>query len=99
MDQLYKEIVHIVTQKITPEKIILFGSRANKTHSKTSDVDIAIVGDNITDTDMSLIRDAMNHHIHTPLKFDLLHYNRIKKDALRKDIMEQGEILYDAQKN
>ena len=77
------------------DKIILFGSRAQKRSQQASDIDIAIVSNNWTSTDINLVHDKLEENISTIFQFDLLHYNSLQNEILKKDI-EQGITLYHA---
>ena len=44
----FNEILEIITQFPEISKVIVFGSRAKGNHKKGSDVDLAILGKNIT---------------------------------------------------
>ena len=52
-DKYRKAIITILTDNERVEKVVLFGSRAMGTFTPTSDVDIALFGDNLTLTDQA----------------------------------------------
>lgn len=93
------QIVEIITMRKFPQKIIIFGSRGRQDFKKTSDIDIAVIADNFTDTDINIIKDRLEESVKTPLKFDVLDFNKLAKAALRNKILQEGKIIYEHTKN
>jgi len=80
------------------EKAVLFGSRAKGTYENGSDVDIALIGDNLKLDDvikLSLSIDKLD----LPYKFDLIIYQRIKELKLKEHIDRVGKEIYISGKN
>lgn len=92
--ELLDEIINLIVRHKKPEKIILFGSRANGDFKKTSDIDIAVVGKNWTDRDIDTVKHNLDELIKTPLKFDVLNFYEITKDRLKKNILQKGKVIY-----
>ncbi len=76
------------------EKVILYGSRAMGNFEKGSDIDLAVVGENVTFSDIAHIHATLENESPTLLWFDVLHYNRIKNDKLRQQIDLYGKSIY-----
>jgi len=93
--EILGEIINLIVRYKKPEKIILFGSRANNDFKKTSDIDIAIFGREWTSRDIDTVRHNLDESIKTPLKFDVLNFYDITKDTLKKNILEKGKIIYE----
>jgi predicted nucleotidyltransferase len=75
------------------EKVILFGSRAKGTFHNGSDVDIALLGNEIELNDiLNLTSDIEN--LDLPYKFDLVIYNRIKEQGLIDHIDRVGKVIF-----
>lgn len=91
---LLDKIVGLITAYKIPEKIIIFGSRAGVNFSRTSDIDIAILGKEWTDKDINVVKNSLDEIIKTPLKFDVLDFYSITKSKLKKDILEKGRVIY-----
>ncbi|WP_210394366.1 nucleotidyltransferase family protein [Sulfurospirillum diekertiae] len=72
------------------EEVILFGSRARGTHKKASDVDLAIKGKNIDLNTLSKLKYKLDEETNLPYFFDVVIYDKISDDALRKSIDEGG---------
>lgn len=92
---MLKKIIDTIVYHKPVDKIILFGSRAHNKSQKASDIDIAIVSNNWTSTDINLIHDKLEENILTIYQFDLLLYNSLQNDILKKEI-EKGITLYHA---
>ena len=76
------------------EEVILFGSRARGTHQKASDVDLAIKGKNIDLDTLAKLTYTLENDTNLPYFFDVVMYDKLKDDALRKAIDEGGKKIY-----
>ena len=71
------------------ERIVLFGSRATGTFTLTSDVDLALFGDDLTLSDQAALAEAVAE-LSVPQRVDILIYHRIESQALREEIRKHG---------
>jgi type I restriction enzyme S subunit len=71
------------------ERIVLFGSRATGTFTLTSDVDLALFGDDLTLSDQAALAEAVAE-LSVPQRVDLLIFHRIANQALREEIRKHG---------
>ena len=94
--KLLAQIVALIKSRKKPEKIILFGSRADGSSKRTSDIDIAIVAKNWDDFDFSWVKDQLEETIRTPLKFDVVDFLSLTRESLKKNIVEKGKIIYES---
>jgi len=94
-EKILNEIISLIIKYKKPEKIVLFGSRANGDFKKTSDIDIAIFGKDWTSRDINTVKNNLDEFIRTPLKFDVLNFYDITREALKKNILEKGRIIYE----
>ncbi len=76
------------------EKVILFGSRARGTQTTGSDIDLALVGNEITFDTIAHIHYVLNETTGIPFKVDILHYNTLEHPAIKKEIDASGAIIY-----
>ncbi len=76
------------------EEVILFGSRAYGTHQKASDIDLAIKGKNIDLNTLAKLKYTLEEETNQPYFFDVVIYDKIKDDALKKAIDEGGVEIY-----
>lgn len=76
------------------ERAIIFGSRAMGNHQPGSDVDLAVLGENIADTTVLRLRHLLNEELPLPYFFDVAHYEKIKNEKLKKHIDEKGKEMF-----
>lgn len=81
------------------ERAVLFGSRAKGTFKPGSDIDIALLGNDISFADLLSADNALDD-LDFPYFFDLILYRHISEPALREHIDRVGVTIYshDAQK-
>ncbi|NLL30811.1 MAG: nucleotidyltransferase domain-containing protein [Clostridiales bacterium] len=77
------------------EKVIIFGSRAMGNYKKGSDIDLAVVGKGITNNTLYDLNDYLNEVCPLPYFFDILNYNDISNENLKKHIDDVGKIIYE----
>lgn len=88
-----KRIIAQLQQNPKIKKITLFGSRAKGNFKDGSDIDIALIGNNLLLNDIldaAIELDGLN----LPFKFDLIIYDQIKEKTLKEHIDRVGIILY-----
>lgn len=90
------KIVEIITTHKDVEKIVIFGSRADDTYVKTSDIDIAIFSKSWDSRDINIVKGQLEEDIKTPLKFDLLNFYSLSKEGLKKNILSKGKTIYES---
>jgi len=96
LTQLPQTIQNILSRAITelsPQSIILFGSRARNTHRENSDFDIALLGveNNSKWTNFS---NQLNEEPWTLYGVDLVLYESLGDDY-RTNIQKEGVLLYE----
>jgi len=92
-DKYRKAIIDILSANERVEKVVLFGSRAMGTFTPTSDVDIALFGDNLTLTDQAKLAEAIEE-LSIPQRIDILPYKSIKNEKLIEHIKRHGMEWY-----
>ncbi|MDE6729341.1 MAG: nucleotidyltransferase domain-containing protein [Oscillospiraceae bacterium] len=90
LDQKVKEDIIRIAKKNEIKKVILFGSRARKTNSERSDIDLAVSGGNILDFYYDLEEEAW-----TLLLFDVVNLDRGIHEELQAEIDRDGVLLYE----
>ncbi|SHJ54356.1 nucleotidyltransferase substrate binding protein, HI0074 family [Hathewaya proteolytica DSM 3090] len=76
------------------EKAVIFGSRAIGNYKKGSDVNIAVIGQRITEDVVRGLSNYLNEVYPLPYFFDAINYNDISSDMLKEHIDKEGEIIY-----
>lgn len=65
-------------------------SRALGNYKRGSDVDLAVVGDEITHQTIAGLHEALNEEYPLPYMFDVVHYDALTNDNLRRHIDTYG---------
>lgn len=76
------------------EKALIFGSRAKGNYKPGSDVDIAIVGAGIDQSQVATLSFALNEETFLPYFFDIVHYDTIEEIALKEHLDRVGEVIF-----
>lgn len=90
----FNEILEIITQFPEISKVIVFGSRAKGNHKKGSDVDLAILGKNITQNTLLKLSEKLNSESLLPYFFDIVHYTNINNKELKEHIDRIGKEIF-----
>lgn len=77
------------------EKCIVFGSRAMGNEKKGSDIDLAVVGQEVTAATVLDLTASLNERLPLPYHFDVVAYSIIENRALREHIDRYGKIFYE----
>ena len=99
---IMKQIVAFITSKLSPERIILFGSYARGDNTENSDIDILIIIKNLENERKitgTLYKELLKENISIPIDFiaiDYDKYNKLKDEIgyIYKTIEQEGQILY-----
>jgi predicted nucleotidyltransferase len=89
---IINQIISILKQNKKVIKVILFGSRAKGTAKTGSDIDLALVGEEITFRDLCQLGVKLET-LDLPNKIDLVDYNSITNLELKSHIDRVGVIL------
>lgn len=75
------------------EKVILYGSRAKGTYKPFSDVDITLVGEELSLNDLADTINAIDDLL-LPYMFDVSLYQKLKSPELLDHISRRGVVTY-----
>lgn len=92
-DKHREAIIDILSANERVERGVLFGSRAMGTFTATSDIDIALSGDDLTLTDQASLIDAIRD-LSVPQQVDILLHKSIKNENLLRHIRQHGVEWY-----
>ena len=87
-------IVSVLSQEPKVEKAFIFGSRAKGNFKNGSDIDLALMGEDLDFNTVSQISYQLNEETAMPYKFDVLHYDSIKEPTLIEHIDRVGIEFY-----
>ena len=82
-------IIAVIAANDRVERAVLFGSRATGTNTVSSDVDIALFGDQLTLTDQARLVAALDE-IPMAQSVDLILYDSIRNRTLQEHIRDHG---------
>lgn len=85
------------TLKRFPEikKALLFGSRVKGNYKSGSDIDIAIVGEQINFDTLSRLHAILEEQSPLPYLFDIVDYTHLDHLELKNHISRLGEVIYE----
>jgi type I restriction enzyme, S subunit len=89
-----QEIKDVLASYEAVEAAVLFGSRAIDTYKEASDIDIVIKGEQADFMLAAKIKGHFEDETYLPFFFDIISYNSIDNDELKKHIKTKGKILY-----
>lgn len=89
----YNEILSILEDCSSIDKVIIYGSRAKGNYREGSDIDITLKG-NITKEDFSKLWHRLDDSF-IPYKFDISIYEKLNSDSLKDHINRVGKIFYE----
>jgi predicted nucleotidyltransferase len=87
------EIQRFFSDYTNIEKVILYGSRAMGTHRPASDVDLTIIGKQITLSQVSEIEQKW-YDSSLPYKLDLSIMSQIENQDLLEHIKSEGKVFF-----
>ena len=88
-EQVLKEIIELA-HKHAIEKVILFGSRARGDYHRTSDIDLAVYGGNVTEFSLDV-----EELTSTLLTYDVVDMNKNHQEGFKESIKREGKVLYE----
>lgn len=80
------------------EKVIIFGSRATGKNKESSDIDLAIFGQNVKGTAINRFAGALED-LPLPFTFDVIDYRKLTNEDLKRKIDTEGKLLFEKQLN
>jgi predicted nucleotidyltransferase len=75
-------------------QVILFGSRAIGTNRKSSDVDLAIKGDDLGINTIAKLKNILEEQTKLPYFFDIIIYDHINNQELKEQIDKYGVSVW-----
>ncbi|MDE2188472.1 MAG: nucleotidyltransferase domain-containing protein [Patescibacteria group bacterium] len=86
-------IVQAVGNYAGVDEARIFGSRALGNYKRTSDIDIALMG-NLKDFTVGSLRHFLNNAAPFLYKVDVLDYGKLNNAELKKHIDEYGKVIF-----
>ena len=92
-DRVLNEIVAFA-ERHAVERVVLFGSRARGSHTRRSDVDLAVQGG-----DFDAFYWDVKEKTHSLLSFDVVDLDREASEELKREIEREGITVYEKARN
>ena len=93
-DEQWNKIKSVISANPRINRVVLYGSRAKGTYKPFSDVDITLVGNELTHEDLNRIILAIDDLL-LPYQFDISIFHQLKNDTLIDHINRRGIVIYD----
>lgn len=87
------KLSHLFAQYKEIKKVLLYGSRAKGNYKPFSDVDLTLVGDKLTHSDLNRIAWAIDDLL-LPYQFDISLFHKLTNPDLIEHIQRKGIIFY-----
>lgn len=93
-ETIIQDIINIIKQYDEVTKVVIFGSRARGDYKKVSDIDIALFGEELTNTINAKIFFQLED-LYIPYKIDLINFNTLgEKNKIKENILREGVEIY-----
>lgn len=79
------------------KRVLIFGSRAVGNADKGSDIDLALIGEDVTHSTVLRFYDLLNEETLIPYYIDVIDYKTIQNAELKEHIDRMGVIVYEKQ--
>ncbi|WP_461614101.1 nucleotidyltransferase family protein [Clostridium sp. Marseille-QA1073] len=94
LDRDIKYILQAISKLKEIERVVIFGSRAMGNYKKGSDVDMVVIGNNITKDTILQLDEYLNEIYPLPYFFDIINYSEISNKKLKEHIDKVGKEIY-----
>lgn len=95
---LTDNILSLITVQISGfspiQKALVYGSRARGDYKHTSDIDICVLGNDLDDAQLNLLRHRLDG-LAIIYKIDLLHFESISNQKIKDNILNEGICIFD----
>lgn len=92
-DNVIKGISEVFSKDERIQKVIIYGSRAKGNYKEGSDIDLTIIGTELTTTDLLRLENELDDLL-LPYKIDLSLFHQIENVGLQSHINRVGVVFY-----
>lgn len=90
----WEMLLHLLTSCRNIEKAVLYGSRAKGNFKRFSDIDIALIGTDLSRSDLLKLNTSFNNSS-LPYNADFSIFTRLKNEELIDHINRRGIVIYE----
>lgn len=93
-NEVLEEIIKVISKYKEVKSAKIYGSRARGDYKDNSDIDIAIIGEDITNSLHTKIYFELEE-LYIPYKFDVINFHTLSSDdKVRESILKEGVEIY-----
>lgn len=93
-DNIWESIISVFSKHKKIERVILYGSRAKGNYKNGSDIDLTLVGKDISIEDLNSIHLELDE-LYLPYSFDISVFDKLENKDLIEHINRVGIIIYE----
>jgi predicted nucleotidyltransferase len=93
-DRILQYLTQAASQFHDIDKLVLYGSRAMGNYKPGSDIDLCCMGSAVTGATIRRLHGLLNEELPIPYFVDVLAFDAISNEALKKHIVQRGIELY-----
>ncbi len=90
-----QKLVAVLSTQPNIEKAIVYGSRAKGTNREFSDVDMTLMGKNLSHSDLNQVALKIDDLL-LPYEFDLSLYSSLTNENILEHIKRVGKVIYES---
>lgn len=91
-------ILSVFSKHAEIEQVLIYGSRAKGNFRKGSDIDLTMIGKNLTEQALSSIKSELDE-LNTPYLFDISIFDQLHSPDLEEHIARIGQVFYQSVDN
>lgn len=91
-------ILSVFSKHAEIEQVLIYGSRAKGNFRKGSDIDLTMIGKNLTEQALSSIKPELDE-LNTPYLFDISIFDQLHSPDLEEHIARIGQVFYQSVDN
>ncbi|MBJ6799662.1 nucleotidyltransferase domain-containing protein [Geomonas propionica] len=93
-DRTIESIQTVLSRHTAVEKAVLYGSRAKGNYKPGSDIDLTLLGDSLTSSELGTIAEELDDLL-LPYQIDLSIFTQITSVELQKHIKRVGLVFFE----
>ena len=93
-EKTIQSINGVFAQYLAIEQVVLYGSRAKGTFRNSSDIDLTIIGEQLTLSELLKIENQIDDLL-LPYKIDLSQFEKINNPDLVAHVKRVGQVFFD----
>lgn len=92
-ERSYEELIQILDSVPEVEEVLIYGSRARGNYDHASDIDLSLIGRNLTKRSLRMLNDKL-YDSHIPYFFDTHIFANVQNPKFKANVLRDGRLLY-----